>query len=158
MIVLIELLPVVNKLFFQEPSPEYEKKLEAFQKDAETMNYLDLIMKYPHIPARKEYLRNYQNNKIIHEKLLEEYVNISELNSEIQNRINITLDRQQIQRASEEEVNKQITEDIKESQLKIVKELITLWENETLKDIKNNPQNYIDLPTQNSISHNDSPL
>jgi len=154
MIILIELLPVVNKLLFQEPSIEYERKLADFQADAETMNYLDLIVKYPHIPARKEYLRNYQNNKIIHEKLLEEYVAISELNSEVQNRIDIILDKQQIQKANEQEVNKQVADDIKESQIRIVKELITLWENETLNDIKNNPQNYMDLPTQNPINPN----
>jgi hypothetical protein len=154
MIVLIELLPVINKLLFQEPSIEYEQKLVDFQADAETMNYLDLIVKYPHIPARKEYLRNYQNNKIIHEKLLEEYVAISELNSEVQNRIDIILDKQQIQKANEQEVNKQVADDIKESQIRIVKELITLWENETLNDIKNNPQNYMDLPTQNPINPN----
>jgi hypothetical protein len=154
MIVLIELLPVVNKLLFQEPSIEYERKLADFQTDAETMNYLDLIVKYPHIPARKEYLRNYQNNKIIHEKLLEEYVAISELNSEVQNRIDIILDKQQIQKANEQEVNKQVADDIKESQIRIVKELITLWETQTLNDIKNNPQNYMDLPTQNPINPN----
>ncbi len=151
LIVLIELLPVVNKLLFQEPSIDYEKKLADFQTDAETMNYLDLIRKYPHIPARKEYLRNYQNNKIIHEKLLAEYVAISELNSEVQNRIDIILNKQQIQKANEQEVNKQVADDIKESQIKIVTKLISLWEKETLTDIKNNPQNYIDLPIQSSI-------
>jgi hypothetical protein len=148
MIVLIELLPVVNKLLFQEPSIEYEKKLADFQTDAETMNYLDLIVKYPHIPARKEYLKNFQNNQIIHKKLLEEYVAISELNSEVQNRIDIILNKQQIQKANEQEVNKQVADDIKESQIKIVKKLISLWEKETLTDIKDNPQNYIDLPIQ----------
>jgi hypothetical protein len=154
LIVLIELLPVINKLFFQEPSIDYENKLAEFQKDSETMNYLNLIMKYPHIPARKEYLRNYQNNKIIHEKLLEEYFAISELNSEVQNRMDIILNKQQIQKANEQELNKQVADEIKESQIRIVKELITLWENETLNDIKNNPQNYMDLPTQNPINPN----
>ena len=108
LIVLIELLPVINKLLFQEPSIEYEKKLADFQTDAETMNYLDLLVKYPYMPARKQYLRNYQNNKIIHEKLLEEYISISELNSEVQNRIDIILDKQKIQKANEQAINQQV--------------------------------------------------
>lgn len=152
LIVLIELLPVLNKLLFQKPSEEYENKIENFETDAETMNYLDLLVKYPYMPARKQYLRNYQNNKAIHEKLLEEYISISELNSEVQNRIDIILDKQQIQKANEKEVNKQVADDIKESQIRIVKELITLWEDETSNDIKKNPQNYMDLPTQNPIN------
>jgi hypothetical protein len=152
LIVLIELLPVINKLFFQEPSLEYEQKLADFQADSEKMTYLDLLLKYPYLPAVKEYLRNHKNNKLIHEELLKEYVAISELNSEVQNRIDILLNSQQVQKVNEQEVNEQTAHAIKESQIRIVKELIISWENETLNDIKQNPQNYMDLPTQSPIN------
>lgn len=154
LIVAIELLPVLNKVLFQEPSIEYEQKLQEFKKDIETMNYLDLILKYPHLPARKHYLLNYQNNKMIYKKLLYEYAAISELNSEVQNKIDIIMDKLQIQRLNEQSVNQQIADDIKNSQIKIVQELIKIWEYETLNDIKQNPQNYIDMPSQNSVNQN----
>jgi hypothetical protein len=151
LLVLLEVTPVLVKLF-QSSGDTYIEKLNEFHKDLRAMQYVNLITKYPHHPSKKSYLRNYQNNRIIYEDLCAEYVAISTINSEIQNNHDVMVEKQKIEKANQQEVNEQAAEYIKESQIRIVKELITLWENETLNGIKQNPQNYMDLPTQSPIN------
>jgi len=150
LIVCIELLPTINKILFQTPSEEYEKKLAEFKSDIENMVYLDLITKYPHLPARKSYLKNYQNNRIIYQDLLKEYTNISELNAEVQNKIDITLERLKNEKIVQDELHKEILEKMKQSQIAIIEQAIKIWEKEMMNDVKNNPDKYVNIPNVNT--------
>jgi hypothetical protein len=150
LIVCIELLPTINKILFQTPSEEYEKKLAEFKSDMENMVYLDLITKYPHLPARKSYLKNYQNNRIIYQDLLKEYTNISELNAEVQNKIDITLERLKNEKIVQDELHKEILEKMKQSQIAIIEKAIKIWEKEMMNDVKNNPDKYVNMPNVNT--------
>ncbi len=144
LIVLIELLPVTVKLF-QGPGA-YEEVLEAFNHDHKTMPYLDLLQKYPFLPSRKGYLENLKRNKHMHEKLLQQYMALSELNSNAQLQLDILQDRNQVQKANESEVNQKIADEMKESQLRVAERLIEVWESETIQDINSHPERYVTLP------------
>jgi hypothetical protein len=150
LIILLELSPVIVKLF--QKSGTYDQKLEEYETDCLNMSYLDLIQKYSHMPKRKEYLQLFQDNKDIYEKLLAEHIAISELNSQVQMQMNVIQDKMTIQQTNEKIVNEKVAETIKESQIKIIEKIISLWESKITRDINKNPQNYVDIPQQQTIN------
>ncbi len=141
LIILIELSPVIVKLM--QSKGRYDELLAEFEEDSRNMNYFDLIQKYPYIPAKKKYLKNFENNKRIYKRLLEEQVAISTLNSKVGNEMQILQDKHDLNRTKTKELNERVANDMKRRQLKIIQEILTKWEEQTLNDIEADPGKYI---------------
>lgn len=135
LIILLELSPVIVKLM-QKPG-EYEKLVVEYEEDCRELTYLDLIQKYPFLPARKEYLENFQHNKEIHEKILSEQVAISQLNMDVQHQLDMIRDKQTIEKANELDVHEQITKDLGRRRLNVAEKISHQWEEDAANGNEN---------------------
>lgn len=150
LIVFVETAPILVKLMQSEG--EYERKLKEFDDfiKNDTTTYLKLIEKYPFLPARKEYLRNFKNNKGIYESLVQESLAINEINLDIQSQLEILQEKLSTQKENEKSINSEVLEQIKTRQINIVNKLLDAWETNVLEDLDKNPEKYFTASSNNA--------